>query len=117
MTDTPKFSLDIERLSHITVLKLHGRLDGTTVVTLDHAIADLLNARKKTLVLDCEQLTYISRPGCGRSCWRHARSNRPAAARCFVPSRTPSPPCSRSAASRISWSSPRPAPTPSGSSN
>ena len=63
MTDNPKFSLDIERLSHITVLKLHGRLDGTTVVTLDHAIADLLNARKKTLVLDCEQLTYISSAG------------------------------------------------------
>ncbi len=63
MTDNPKFSLDIERLNHITVLKLHGRLDGTTVVALDHAIADLLNAGKKTLVLDCEQLTYISSAG------------------------------------------------------
>lgn len=49
--------------SPITVLRLTGRLDASTVGQLEHALADAQNAGAHAIVIDLSQLVYVSSSG------------------------------------------------------
>lgn len=49
--------------SPITVLRLAGRLDASTVGHLERALADAQTAGARAVVIDLSQLTYVSSSG------------------------------------------------------
>ncbi|MBN1290614.1 MAG: STAS domain-containing protein [Candidatus Latescibacteria bacterium] len=55
--------IDEERKGQIVILKIHGRLDSTNSTELDAAIANLVNQNEKAILLDCQQLDYVSSAG------------------------------------------------------
>lgn len=63
MTDNPRFSVEVEYHDRVSILPLHGRLDGTTVGLLTKTCNDSLAAGQTALLFDCEDLRYISSAG------------------------------------------------------
>jgi anti-sigma B factor antagonist len=47
------------------IIAVNGDLDASSSITLDRAIAEAVSANKNNIVIDCNQLNYISSAGLG----------------------------------------------------
>ena len=59
------FIVKVERLNQVAVLRLAGELDANTAVAADDALTKAVQAAYKHLLIDCQQLRYISSAGVG----------------------------------------------------
>lgn len=63
--DGQDFFVKVERLNQIAVLRLAGELDANTAVAADDALSEAIQLTYKHLLIDCQQLRYISSAGVG----------------------------------------------------
>ena len=59
------FLVKVERLNNIAVVLLAGELDAHTAVAADDALTKAVKAAFDYLLIDCQQLRYISSAGVG----------------------------------------------------
>lgn len=59
------FGVKVEQLNQITVIRLAGELDANTAVAADDALSKAVQDTNKHLLIDCQQLCYISSAGVG----------------------------------------------------
>lgn len=52
-----------EKKGNVNILKLNGRLDASTAGKLEDALRELTSQEKMRILVDCQQLEYISSAG------------------------------------------------------
>lgn len=59
------FFVKVEQLNNIAVIRFTGELDANTAVAADDALSNALQGTQKHLLIDCQELRYISSAGVG----------------------------------------------------
>ena len=62
---TNDFIVKVELLNKVAVIRIAGELDANTAVAADDALSNVVNAAFEYLLIDCQQLRYISSAGVG----------------------------------------------------
>jgi anti-sigma B factor antagonist len=63
--ESPTFTIEETVSSNVHILQLHGYLDASTSHILDDAIQSIIQSSNRRILIDCENLTYISSAGLG----------------------------------------------------
>ncbi|GAB3527919.1 hypothetical protein GCM10027443_04980 [Pontibacter brevis] len=59
------FHVKVEQLNKVAVIQLAGELDANTAVAADDALSNTVQASFEYLLVDCQELHYISSAGVG----------------------------------------------------
>lgn len=59
------FLVKVEQLDKVAVIRFTGELDANTAVAADDALSNAITAAFDYLLIDCQQLRYISSAGVG----------------------------------------------------
>lgn len=59
------FIVTVEQLNKVAVILLAGELDANTAVAADDALSNAINSGFEYLLIDCQELRYISSAGVG----------------------------------------------------
>jgi anti-anti-sigma factor len=62
-TKTLIMNLTIEKIDNFSILKIEGRIDTTNSVLLESEIDKIYNSGEKDIILDCNEMKYISSSG------------------------------------------------------
>lgn len=62
---TQDFLVRVEQLDKVAVIQLSGELDANTAVAADNALMKAVKAPFEYLLIDCQELRYISSAGVG----------------------------------------------------
>ena len=52
-----------ERKGQVVIVKISGRLDSNNSSELERKISDLVDKKEKVILVDCQQLSYVSSSG------------------------------------------------------
>jgi len=57
--------IDLEKLSHVHIVSLRGRLDSAGTPAFETSMKDLIASGEKRVLIDCAELRYVSSVGLG----------------------------------------------------